>query len=241
LKAAKAEPCQSCGDATTPVAAPCSLYLAQQQSRTWLSPPHLLPSTTLQSHRLNSRVSCTQRKTGTLSPKKSARGWTLTSQWGLRTPPLDGRVSNWSGLSCRTARVPRDSGTAPRKSLPSKQPTTRQRVLASRSQPYAHPVSSRFFGLEVQHSNSWAGHPPVTFGPPLHSVKSLDSLNASSAGVYGLMKKDGTSVQDGIPDTAFPVFTDVRNLAQAHYEAVARNKAGRFVCCGGVSAKSVRV
>jgi hypothetical protein len=53
------------------------------------------------------------------------------------------------------------------------------------------------------------------------------------------MKKDGTSVQDGIPDTAFPVFTDVRDVAQAHYEVVARNKSGRFVCCSGVSAKWV--
>jgi len=75
--------------------------------------------------------------------------------------------------------------------------------------------------------------PPMVFGPPVHSIKSLDSLNASAAGVYGLMKKDGTSVNDGIPETHFPVFADVRNVAEAHYEAVARNKSGRFLICSG--------
>ncbi len=49
------------------------------------------------------------------------------------------------------------------------------------------------------------------------------------------MKKDGSSVKAGVPDTAFPAFADVRNVGKAHYEAIERGQSGRFIVCGGVS------
>lgn len=75
----------------------------------------------------------------------------------------------------------------------------------------------------------------VVYGPALQPVSSLDALNTSSAGVYDLMKKDGSSVKAGVPETPFPVFADVRNVGKAHYEAIARGKNGRFIICSGVS------
>lgn len=49
------------------------------------------------------------------------------------------------------------------------------------------------------------------------------------------MKKDGSSVKAGVPDDAFPAFADVRNVGEAHYQAIAKGKSGRFIICSGVS------
>ena len=74
--------------------------------------------------------------------------------------------------------------------------------------------------------------PPMVFGPPLHNVDSLDALNTSSGAVYGLMKKDGSSSKE-VPDTAFPAFADVRNVAEAHFKSSIEGKNERYLVCNG--------
>ncbi|KAJ9125380.1 hypothetical protein QFC22_000340 [Naganishia vaughanmartiniae] len=74
--------------------------------------------------------------------------------------------------------------------------------------------------------------PPMIFGPPIHYVSSLDALNTSSAAVYALMKPDGSSTKE-VPETQFPAYADVRDVATAHYETVARDLEGRYLICNG--------
>ncbi|CAD6577364.1 MAG: methylglyoxal reductase (NADPH-dependent) gre2 [Cyphobasidiales sp. Tagirdzhanova-0007] len=66
--------------------------------------------------------------------------------------------------------------------------------------------------------------PPTIFGPPHQVVKDLDNLNQSSAQVWSLI--NGSTKQ--VPETTFPVATDVRDIAKLHVLAttldVAKNQ-----------------
>lgn len=75
------------------------------------------------------------------------------------------------------------------------------------------------------------------FGPASQKVKSLSTVNTSTAFIYQAIK--GTWKVSGIPPTMFPVYTDVRTLGVAHVKAaeldVAKGKRyifseGYFVC-----------
>ena len=79
----------------------------------------------------------------------------------------------------------------------------------------------------------------MVFGPPIHSVTSLDALNTSSGAIYSIMKPDGSSKKEGVQPTGFPAWADVRNVADAHYEVIAKGKSGRYLVSNGVSASSV--
>ncbi|GAM40632.1 cinnamoyl-CoA reductase [Talaromyces pinophilus] len=54
--------------------------------------------------------------------------------------------------------------------------------------------------------------PPMVFGPVLHHVKDVKSLNTSSADIYRLI--DGSETE--VPTNAFWAFADVRDVAEAH-------------------------
>lgn len=47
-------------------------------------------------------------------------------------------------------------------------------------------------------------------GPPKQVIKSLDSINTSSGAVWGVVDANK------IPETSFPVWTDVRDIAKIH-------------------------
>ena len=59
-------------------------------------------------------------------------------------------------------------------------------------------------------------------GPPKQVIKSLDSINTSSGAVWGVVDANK------IPETSFPVWTDVRDIAKIHVlgatEEIAKGK-----------------
>ncbi|KAK4052784.1 hypothetical protein OIV83_002071 [Microbotryomycetes sp. JL201] len=61
--------------------------------------------------------------------------------------------------------------------------------------------------------------PPLILGPPKQVVTDLGSLNTSSGAIWALV--DATEV----PDTPFPVVTDVRDVAKTHFLAATRPEA----------------
>ncbi|GAA5982782.1 hypothetical protein JCM10908_006785 [Rhodotorula pacifica] len=71
--------------------------------------------------------------------------------------------------------------------------------------------------------------PPMIFGPPKQVLKSLDSINTSSGAVWGVV--DAKEV----PETSFPVWTDVRDIAKIHVlgatEEIAKGK--RYLTIAG--------
>ncbi|KAK4052785.1 hypothetical protein OIV83_002072 [Microbotryomycetes sp. JL201] len=61
--------------------------------------------------------------------------------------------------------------------------------------------------------------PPLIFGPPQQVVTDLKSLNTSSDAVWSIVDAKQ------IPDTSFPVGTDVRDIAKAHLLAATKSEA----------------
>ncbi|GIZ38807.1 hypothetical protein CKM354_000220800 [Cercospora kikuchii] len=77
--------------------------------------------------------------------------------------------------------------------------------------------------------------PPMIYGPLAHTT-SIDSLNTSSADLWRFL--DGSLSEKGIPETSFPVFVDVRDVAQAHlkaYEKDTKKNERYLVACGTYS------
>ncbi|KAG7108705.1 putative uncharacterized oxidoreductase like protein [Verticillium longisporum] len=68
--------------------------------------------------------------------------------------------------------------------------------------------------------------PPMTFGPVVHPVASVDKLNESNAVLWKIAKGESP-----LPVARVPFWIDVRDLALAHVEAVLRPGVGgqRFV------------
>lgn len=62
--------------------------------------------------------------------------------------------------------------------------------------------------------------PPMTFGPVCHPVDGVDNLNESNSGLW----KIATGVNP-LPVARVPFWIDVRDLAQAHVEALLRAEA----------------
>ncbi len=58
--------------------------------------------------------------------------------------------------------------------------------------------------------------PPLVFGPIIHYLQSLDSLNTSNQRIATLMTG---KAQEELPPTGIPIWTDVRDLALAHVKA----------------------
>lgn len=63
--------------------------------------------------------------------------------------------------------------------------------------------------------------PPMTFGPVVHPVSSVDKLNESNAMLWRV-----ASGETPLPVARVPFWVDVRDVAQAHVEALVREGAG---------------
>lgn len=68
--------------------------------------------------------------------------------------------------------------------------------------------------------------PPMTFGPVVHPVANVDALNESNKMLWKI-----ASGENPLPVARVPFWIDVRDLAQAHVEAVLRPHVGgkRFI------------
>jgi nucleoside-diphosphate-sugar epimerase len=80
----------------------------------------------------------------------------------------------------------------------------------------------------VQHNHNHPLHfdiatlcPPMTFGPVVHPVERVDKLNESNAMLWKV-----ASGQRPLPVARVPFWVDVRDVAQAHVEALLRPEAG---------------
>jgi len=73
--------------------------------------------------------------------------------------------------------------------------------------------------------------PPLIYGPPAQAFASMEELNQSVLELWHLIS--GQLME--IPDTPFPVFTDVRDVARLHVAALSNQKAPnqRYVIVGG--------
>lgn len=73
-------------------------------------------------------------------------------------------------------------------------------------------------------------NPPMIFGPFVHPVDSLESLNESEAQAWKIASgKCGNE----LPPTGFPAMADVRDVAAAHVAAAEHKAQGRFLLYGG--------
>jgi len=76
--------------------------------------------------------------------------------------------------------------------------------------------------------------PPMVFGPIIHEVAAVESINTSVAALHGIFTSKGekTGADAG---AASGNWVDVRNVAQVHVEALAREAAGgqRFIASAG--------
>ncbi|PAV17623.1 D-lactaldehyde dehydrogenase [Pyrrhoderma noxium] len=80
-------------------------------------------------------------------------------------------------------------------------------------------------------------NPPYVFGPILHQVKGIDTLNVSSLWFYNaLFSKDESISKDTLHDILLPRgWVDVRDVANAHVRALTTPGAGgqRFIISAG--------
>lgn len=63
--------------------------------------------------------------------------------------------------------------------------------------------------------------PPMTFGPIAHPITSVEQLNVSNAMLWNVAQGESP-----LPVARVPFWIDVRDLAQAHVEALLRSEAG---------------
>lgn len=63
--------------------------------------------------------------------------------------------------------------------------------------------------------------PPMTFGPVVHPVRTVEQLNESNAMLWKI-----ASGQNPLPVARVPFWIDVRDLAKAHVEALLRPEVG---------------
>jgi nucleoside-diphosphate-sugar epimerase len=72
----------------------------------------------------------------------------------------------------------------------------------------------------------------MVYGPVAHHVDSLDHLNESSAQIWQIVN----GKNDKIPETVFPGFVDVRDVAVAHVAALTASSASnsRYLVSSGI-------
>ncbi|GAA6060861.1 hypothetical protein JCM10212_006241 [Sporobolomyces blumeae] len=71
--------------------------------------------------------------------------------------------------------------------------------------------------------------PPLVTGPPSQPIDSMDAINTSAGAVWSVVDADKT------PETSFPVWTDVRDIAKCHVNASLEEaaKGQRYLCIAG--------
>lgn len=90
-----------------------------------------------------------------------------------------------------------------------------------------------FMGTEKPDFDLVTLTPPMVYGPLRHTVKSVKDLNESNARIYNLFVNSKEDAE--LPPNGMPVYTDVRDLAQAHLLAATLPQASgqRFIVCAG--------
>ncbi|RDW62282.1 NAD(P)-binding protein-19 [Coleophoma cylindrospora] len=75
--------------------------------------------------------------------------------------------------------------------------------------------------------------PPMIYGPLHHSVKSVKELNQSNGRIYDLFINSSKTAD--VPPNGMHVYTDVREVAEAHVKAATMPEASnqRFIICAG--------
>jgi nucleoside-diphosphate-sugar epimerase len=64
--------------------------------------------------------------------------------------------------------------------------------------------------------------PPMIYGPPIHSLTSLNELNESNSQLWKIISS-GKDAE--VPETPIPLYTGVRDVAMAHVLAMESPKA----------------
>jgi nucleoside-diphosphate-sugar epimerase len=83
-------------------------------------------------------------------------------------------------------------------------------------------------------------NPPMVYGPIRHTIKTIQDLNQSNARIYDLFINSSATAP--LPPNGMPVYTDVRDLADAHILActVPQASGQRFIVCAGqISSQSI--
>ncbi|KPI39641.1 putative NADPH-dependent methylglyoxal GRP2 [Cyphellophora attinorum] len=91
------------------------------------------------------------------------------------------------------------------------------------SKKFAEEAAWKFVETEKPNFTLTTICPPLVLGPVVHYFSSLESLNTSNELVRDLIQ--GKFAKDGLPATRVPLFVDVRDLADAHVQAVEREQA----------------
>ncbi|KAI0391862.1 3-beta hydroxysteroid dehydrogenase/isomerase family protein [Xylariaceae sp. FL0594] len=102
--------------------------------------------------------------------------------------------------------------------------------LASKT--YAEKAAWRYVEDEKPNSTLTSMNPPMVYGPVIHHLSSLDSINTSNARFVSLVKGSPTTP---CPPTVNYLFVDVRDLALAHVLALQKPEAAnqRFLITAG--------
>ncbi|KAI8634934.1 3-beta hydroxysteroid dehydrogenase/isomerase family protein [Xylariaceae sp. FL1651] len=102
--------------------------------------------------------------------------------------------------------------------------------LASKT--FAEKAAWAFVHDEKPNFTLTAMNPPMVYGPVIHSLASLDSINTSNARFVSLLKGSPTTP---CPPTVNYLFVDVRDLALAHVLALQKPEAAnqRFLITAG--------
>lgn len=69
-------------------------------------------------------------------------------------------------------------------------------------------------------------NPPLVFGPVVHHLASLDSINTSNQRIVGLVQGKWKTDDKTLPDTGTFAWVDVRDVAEAHVDAFEKPPLG---------------
>lgn len=100
-------------------------------------------------------------------------------------------------------------------------PTTNSVVAYRGSKKFAELEAWNFLKNEKPEFDIVTLCPPMTFGPVVHPVRKVQELNESNAMLWKI-----ATGEKPLPVTRVPFWIDVRDLAEAHVEALLRPDAG---------------
>lgn len=121
------------------------------------------------------------------------------------TPDFTYTAQHWNPLTYEEAAAP-----------------TATSVIAYRaSKKYAELAAWDFIKTEKPLFDLVTLCPPMVFGPVVHPVANIASLNESNAGLWSV-----AAGADPLPGARVPAWIDARDLAEAHVQALLRPEAG---------------
>jgi nucleoside-diphosphate-sugar epimerase len=100
-------------------------------------------------------------------------------------------------------------------------PATNAVIAYRGSKKFAELEAWNFIKIEKPHFDIVTLCPPMTFGPVVHPVDKAENLNESNAMLWKI-----ASGSKPLPMARVPFWIDVRDLAEAHVEALLRSEVG---------------